>query len=61
MTQSTITQLESDPDLVHQFIRLFGRVPSAAELQRYRRARARVGLRLPSRAPRDASRPIVRL
>lgn len=61
MTQSITPVPESEPALEHQFIRLFGRDPSPSELQRYQRARAQVGLRLPSRTRRGAARLIVRL
>ena len=60
MTQLTTPRPESDPALADQFVRLFGREPSAAELQRYRRARACVGLRMPSRARHAPPRLIVR-
>lgn len=50
-----------DQALVHQFIRLFGHVPTQAELARYQRARTRVSLRVPGRLRRHAARIIVRL
>lgn len=52
--------LDRDPVLIHQYIRLFGHVPTAAELDRYRRARTRVSLRLPGRARRGTARLIAR-
>jgi hypothetical protein len=38
-----------DPALVHQYIRIFGRTPTDAELERYVRAKARVASREPIR------------
>ena len=46
---------------VHQFIRLFGRRPTEAELAKYRRAQARVRTRVPAKLRRDAARLITRL
>lgn len=61
MTLSTTPHPDADPALVDQFIRLFGRAPTRTDLQRYARARARVGLRLPRRTRPGAARLIVRL
>jgi hypothetical protein len=36
-----------DQALVHQYIRIFGRTPTDAELERYARAKARVATREP--------------
>jgi hypothetical protein len=46
--------------LVHQFIRLFGHVPTEVELERYSRARRRLSLRLPGRMRRGAAHLIAR-
>lgn len=46
---------------MHQFIRLFGRRPTAEELTRYQQAQVRVHTRTPSRFRRDAARLISRL
>jgi hypothetical protein len=60
MTQQVRSTDEPDQALVHQFIRLFGRVPTPTELERYERARTRVRLRLPHRVRREAARIVSR-
>lgn len=62
MTRSTPPPArDHDPVSVHHFIRLFGHAPTPAELARYRRARARLSLRLPSRIRRGTAKLIVKL
>lgn len=61
MTHSTPPSPEHDPVSVHHFMRLFGHAPTAVELAGYRRARARLSLRLPSRIRRGAAKLIVKL
>lgn len=61
MAQTSRSTSESDGALAQQFIRLFGHSPTAAELDRYRRARSRLRLRQPGRLRRGAARLIVRL
>lgn len=51
---------DRDPVLVHQFIRLVGRPPTADELLRYREVRTRAVLRRPGRLRRTAARLITR-
>ena len=61
MTHQMPSTPEHDRVLVHHFIRLFGHDPTPGELARYRRARNRLHLRLPSRIRRGAARFIGRL
>lgn len=42
------SHVNADQVLVHQFIRLFGRRPTAEELARYQYARTGIGVRQPS-------------
>jgi hypothetical protein len=61
MVQHTVSADERDQPLVHQFIRLFGRVPTPAELDRYQRSRADAARRLSSRVRQRAAQLIHRL
>ena len=61
MAQPAPVASTHDQATVHQFIRLFGHVPSPGELERYERARSRVYLRQPRRLRRGAGRLIARL
>jgi hypothetical protein len=61
MAQLAPSAPDSDQAMVHQFIRLVGRRPTAEELRRYQQHRSRAALRLPSHLRRSAARLIARL
>jgi hypothetical protein len=59
----TTNKLARDVDapLVHQFVRVFGRRPSAQDLQRYQSVRAGLALQAPPRLRVRAARIVTRL
>ena len=61
MTSPATSTDWGDQALVHHYIRVFGRRPTADDLVRYQRARSRLSLGFPARARRRAAQLIVRL